>query len=279
MDGYSRIVKVDIKHETLKDRIWPEIRIDTGITVAELKDKLYIKTGTSPSSMALSAHLPNHESTTSVSLDMDEESLYKYGIDEGYVILVRELRTFNGNKILTSSNENKNVQIDISNSSLKYTNPKLYDHYIKQTERVEATGNDSEFQRYQMSDEDYRARNTGVREFIDKMRAGAAKSSISSNAKNADEPTSLEDLREAFPIGSRCSVSPGDRRGEVKFVGLIGGKKVKIGVALDEPLGNSDGTFHSVKYFETHGSNYGGFYDPKNVAVGDFPQFDISDFL
>ena len=76
-----------------------------------------------------------------------------------------------------------------------------------------------------------------------------------------------------------CQVCPGDRRGEVKFIGEVPQMKAGgywVGVAFDEPVGLHDGTIKGEKYFECN-PRYGSFVRGKNVICGDFPEIDIMD--
>ena len=71
----------------------------------------------------------------------------------------------------------------------------------------------------------------------------------------------------------------GSRRGEVKFVGKVPelGPGFWVGVILDEPTGDSDGSVKGKKYFETNGgAKFGLFVRPKEMRVGDFPV--VNDF-
>ena len=79
-------------------------------------------------------------------------------------------------------------------------------------------------------------------------------------------------------MNSRCQVQPGSRRGEIAYIGQIddlGSGGHWVGVILDEPLGKTDGSVNSVRYFEAPGPNRGGFFRGKNVDCGDFPEIDI----
>lgn len=50
-----------------------------------------------------------------------------------------------------------------------------------------------------------------------------------------------------------------------------------MGVQLDEPMGDSDGTAKGKKYFEVPGgSKFGIFVRPKDITVGEFPP--LNDF-
>ena len=51
-----------------------------------------------------------------------------------------------------------------------------------------------------------------------------------------------------------------------------------VGVKLDEPLGNSNGTVKGVKYFQAE-DKYGSFVRPNVIEIGDFPVLDLDDEL
>jgi tubulin-folding cofactor B len=74
-------------------------------------------------------------------------------------------------------------------------------------------------------------------------------------------------------LGQRCSVSPGDRRGEVCYIGQVKGlaSGYWIGVRLDEPQGKNDGSIKDVRYFEAS-KNFGSFARPPKVTCGDYPE-------
>ncbi len=81
-------------------------------------------------------------------------------------------------------------------------------------------------------------------------------------------------------VGDRAEVTPGAKRGEVKFVG----NNVKnlplgwwVGIQYDEPVGKNDGSVKGVRIFQCP-DGYGGFVRPNNVSVGDFPPIDDFDF-
>lgn len=46
-----------------------------------------------------------------------------------------------------------------------------------------------------------------------------------------------------------------------------------LGVILDEPLGNSNGSVNGVKYFETY-NKYGLFQWRDDLEIGDYPPID-----
>lgn len=93
------------------------------------------------------------------------------------------------------------------------------------------------------------------------------------SSQNVYDETSVQHAT----IGSRCQVHPGGRRGQVAWIGQFVQKSNKpgwwIGVALDEPLGNNDGSCDGVRYFTPAGGDrHGCFARGPNVEVGDFPE-------
>lgn len=84
-----------------------------------------------------------------------------------------------------------------------------------------------------------------------------------------------EEVDAAFPIGGRCECDPGARRGAIAHAGpVINAKGIWIGVRLDEPQGQNDGTKDGKRYFDCPGDKYGLFAKPENVRVGDYPELD-----
>ena len=71
----------------------------------------------------------------------------------------------------------------------------------------------------------------------------------------------------------------GQRRGEVKFVGKAKelGLGYWVGVQLDEPTGDTNGTVNGTVLFQAPSSKFGIFVRPKEVEVGDFPAVDEFD--
>lgn len=80
----------------------------------------------------------------------------------------------------------------------------------------------------------------------------------------------------AIPVGARCEVAPGGRRGDVRFVGPVPSLPPGwwVGVAYDEPLGKHDGAApDGARVFEC-APGHGAFVRPAAVTVGDFPPVD-----
>jgi tubulin-folding cofactor B len=80
-------------------------------------------------------------------------------------------------------------------------------------------------------------------------------------------------------VGDRCEIQPGGRRGRVAWVGsILPDLEYWVGVILDEPVGQNDGTFKATgeRYFEAP-PRYGAYCRGKNVETGDFPERDLFD--
>ncbi|EDO06922.2 CAP-Gly domain family protein [Babesia bovis T2Bo] len=259
----QRVVKVDLRHSLMPDRRWPEIRLQSSMTVSELKNKLYANTGTHPSDMTLYAYAPYNVQQTQVLLDNDSANLDTYGIEDGHIIYIR-----------AATSSRSDTTYPVGSSRMNFSNSRLQKHYQEQLQRCQELGDDEAFEKYKMSDDDYALRAQDLRNFISQMRTRAG-------LKVADDPSSknaktIAELKEEYTIGTRCSVSPGEIRGSVQFVGIVNNKTL-IGVELDEPLGNSDGTINGTRVFNARGGKYAGFYPPEQVEVGDFPEVDPFD--
>ena len=72
----------------------------------------------------------------------------------------------------------------------------------------------------------------------------------------------------------------GERRGEIAYVGKVAGMGAGfwLGVRLDEPTGENNGTYKGKQYFEAM-DKCGVFVRPMDLQVGDFPEKDIFDEL
>ncbi|EEC48107.1 predicted protein, partial [Phaeodactylum tricornutum CCAP 1055/1] len=79
-------------------------------------------------------------------------------------------------------------------------------------------------------------------------------------------------------VGQRCQVEPGQRRGEIAFIGKLSQEKPGhwVGVRFDEPVGQNNGVDNGVVFFEAM-DRYGAFVRGKKVVTGDFPERDIFD--
>lgn len=124
----------------------------------------------------------------------------------------------------------------------------------------------SQVKKFEITDEDYDQRTGTFREW--KRQHGIP---VKGEVKVNDAPP------EGVEVGNRCEVELSDHshhRGTVQFVGKTEGTKgYWIGVELDEPFGNSNGTHKGKKYFDCD-DNFGVFLRSAKVKVGDYPPID-----
>ncbi len=94
-------------------------------------------------------------------------------------------------------------------------------------------------------------------------------------APKITDPDFMKEEAAAMSVGQRCSVEPGDRRGQVMYVGQVDGLPMGywIGIKYDEPLGKNDGSVKGKKFFDAP-PGYGAFVRPDKVKVGDYPEVD-----
>eukprot|EP00181_Compsopogon_caeruleus_P006449 CAMPEP_0184681154 /NCGR_PEP_ID=MMETSP0312-20130426/4106_1 /TAXON_ID=31354 /ORGANISM="Compsopogon coeruleus, Strain SAG 36.94" /LENGTH=256 /DNA_ID=CAMNT_0027131789 /DNA_START=100 /DNA_END=870 /DNA_ORIENTATION=- len=128
--------------------------------------------------------------------------------------------------------------------------------------------------KYVMDEESYNKRAVSVRRFKEERQRALVEEAEGASQEGA--------VRELPQVGQRCVVSPGDRRGEVRYVGDdqgVGlGPGTWVGVRFDEPVGKNDGTIRGIRFFEDCPSRFGGVVRPSFVEVGDFPpeEFDLA---
>jgi tubulin-folding cofactor B len=126
----------------------------------------------------------------------------------------------------------------------------------------------SSVKKYEISEVDYNKRNDTVRKFKQKLLNDPTYlSMIEKNQGNTyEEEASL------IEVGSRCLLGDGFRRGEVKFVGIVKeiGYGFYVGIQLDEPTGENNGSVKGKKYFECD-DKFGTFVRPNYIKCGDFP--------
>lgn len=125
----------------------------------------------------------------------------------------------------------------------------------------------STVKKYEISNEDYAKRENNVKKFRKQLKNDP-------NYKKVIEEKipSFEAQAKEIEVGLRCLLGDGLRRGEVKYVGKCKemGNGYWIGIALDEPYGDNNGSFGNKKYFECL-ENFGIFVRPSYVKTGDFP--------
>ena len=137
--------------------------------------------------------------------------------------------------------------------------------------------------KYKIEEEKYNARQDTFVKFKEK-------NPVLFKAKPKPEETAEAEQVAAIKVGNRCQILKTKARGEVKYVGKVPEKGAGywIGVALDEPLGDSDGKYFFFakshycfrvkgKSYFTINMKYGVFAKPSEVQVGDFPPEDIDE--
>jgi tubulin-folding cofactor B len=244
-------LRLDVTHSNLVQR-WHDILFSEDMTVLQAKEKLYRHGGTPCAWQEL--YLRRGGSDTVYLMD-ENKTLGYYGARSGMEIHIKDLDP----------------------------------HSISKHGGLEDV---SQVEKYEMPDEEYDKLKNSVRAIKREEAARAAakkKAEAAARAEAGEEGEELggdnaesakplemtiEEAQAAFPVGSRCEVDPGARRGEVCHVGhIINAKGVWIGARLDEPLGQNDGTKDGKKYFDCQ-PKYGCFAKPASVRVGDYPERD-----
>jgi len=242
-------VLLHVSHSNLKAEFM-EIRFDRHMTVMRVKERVQSNCGTSPSAMTL--QLKDWHNQLVCTMDDDNKMLGYYSPEDGWVLHIVDTDPFSLSK----------------------------GGWLEDVNLVE---------KYKISDESYNKREHTYRKFkADKLKEDPGWTIEKEMAKKRgveyvpayNEPTTdpdhMKELCDGFEVGMRCSVEPGDKRGEVKYVGPSqGGVPLGwwVGVQYDEPVGKNDGTSKGVPYFECP-NGYGSLLRPNLVKVGDYPEID-----
>lgn len=235
-------MRMDVTHSNLEQR-WHDLLFHEDMTVQSVKEKLYRHCGSGISHMEL--YLRRGGDT--MFLYDDRKTLKHYGAGNGMEIHIKDTDVY-------SLSRNGGLE-DVS-----------------------------QVEKYNISEEDYEKRANTVRAY---KRAEEQRKAQQAARRESGEGESLEpeegsanqltmaELTAAYPIGSRCEVQPGGRRGGIAFVGPVANTNgLWVGVCLDEPQGMNDGTKDGKHYFDCPGPKYGCFCKPEHVKVGDFPPID-----
>lgn len=232
------LVQVNVTHSNLKQFV-QELRLDLHSPVGSIKERLYTFNGSNIGLMEL--HLRDESGNFVCVLNDDSRPLGYYGVRNGMEIHVKDNDPFS----LSRDGGLDDVSL---------------------------------VKKWRMSDEEYDKREKTYRAWKrEQIRKDPnwVPPHIAAARKRQEELvmlySNIECIRD-IKVGLRCSVSPGDRRGEVCFIGNVEGLAggYWIGVKLDEPLGRNDGSINGRKYFDAD-HNCGVFARPDNVEVGDFP--------
>jgi len=228
-------VRLDVTHSNLEQK-WHDLLFPLDMTVGDVKAKLYRHGGTSCCAQEL--FLRRGPGDT-IFLHDERLTLRHFGTASGMAIHIKD------------------------------TDP----HSISANGGLE---NVNLVQKYVMDDDTYDSLENTVRakKRAEKaMREAQRAAELAANPP-AQRPETPRDVAEKYPLGARCEINPGGRRGEVAYLGKIkGAEGTWIGVRLDEPLGANDGSKDGKKYFECP-PKYGAFGRIENVEVGDFPEID-----
>lgn len=239
-------VLLQVSHSKLAAR-FPEIRLDRHMTIDAVKRKLNNMTGTALTSMVL--QLKDEAGRLVAPLDDDGRKLGYYSPHDGWCVHI----------------------IDTDENSLAATG------WLEDVSKVE---------KYVMSDEDYAARDNTFRKYREaKLREDPTwtlqkemciRRGVPYTAPTPVGPDHLADAAAALQPGQRCCVEPGERRGEIKYVGRVEGlaEGFWVGVAFDEPLGKNDGATKGGRRYFACAPGHGAFVRPDKVAAGDFPPLD-----
>lgn len=234
------LLLLNVTHSNLRETHIQQLRVDARTTVGELKDKLYLHTGTRPAHMRL---FHRDASRGMVPLGNSEaDTLSRCAVQSGDTVHI--------------------VDDDPHSASAG--------GWLEDTSLVP---------KYTLSDEAYAKKQGSYAKFREKMREKDPSWTMAGAIRKKQQESQNKSLPEGIAVGRRCSVTPGGKRGEVAFVGedlkdLPSGWW--IGVRYDEPVGKNDGSVKGVRYF-TAPDKFGGLVRPTNVAVGDYPPLSIDD--
>lgn len=231
-------VTLNVSHSNLHTTRFAELRLDLRMSVSELKDRLYKHCGTRPSSMTVL--LRDRSGKINAELTDENAKLGFYSAQNGDTLFV--------------------VDDDPNSASAN--------GWLENTDLVE---------KYTISEEAYNKRANTYRKFRQEQLQRDPNWSMSGSAsKNWTEADLDESNKPEMRVGDRVEVTPGGKRGEIRFVDhglkdLPGGWW--IGIRYDEPVGKNDGVVKGVRYFSAEKA-HGALVRPSRVTVGDFPPLD-----
>lgn len=192
-----------------------------------------------------------------------------------------------------------NGHIELTTGTLQQYNPNIHGDYIHIVDndpysnaKNGAYEDLSQVKKYVMSDAEYAKRTDSVRAFklaqqqqrqADETAGLKAPTMIKTGMTEQNSEFGLEteeQIRQRIHVGDRCSVSPGDRRGVVRYIGLVPELVIPdfvwIGVELDEPVGKHNGMVGGKRYFNA-AEKCGTFVKAFAVKTGDYPERDPFD--
>ena len=237
------LVRLNVTHSHTKT-VLAEQRFYSSTKIYEVKNHLSKKYGTLPEYMKLklikrlvleSNSNSNNNNNNNAILEDEEKSLGEYGVEDLDTIHVTDT---NPNSVMVLNNFD-----DVST-----------------------------VKKYEISEEDYDKRDDSVRKFRQKLEKNTDYISMIKDNKGE----TYEEQAKTFEVGKRCLLGDGTRRGEIAYVGKVPTLEYGyfIGIKLDEPLGDCNGSVGGKEYFKCE-DNFGVFVRPDFVKMGDFPPEDI----
>ncbi len=225
-----------VTHSSLQ--IQSQKNFDTNLSIAALKEKLYITVGTAPQDMTVELY-DSKDSLISSNLD-DSKLLREYPVGEYYRIPV----------------------VDNTNSATNLFNDASVEKYKISEEAYDARENTFRKWKQQQS----AAGNITV------TTSNTTTSNHSKAEQLEEEESKMKTLVEErqIKVGSRCEMDDElQSRGVVKFVGKTQfGTGIWVGIQLDEPMGKNNGSVKGVSYFQCE-DKFGIFVKPDHVQCGE----------
>ncbi|KAK3576773.1 hypothetical protein CHS0354_014587 [Potamilus streckersoni] len=216
-----------------------ERRFQKNMTIADLKGKLELLTGSSAGNMKLEVY--NKDNELICKLHNEEALLGSYPVDDGMRIHVVDPTL----KLGEFEDLSKVKKLELSDED-----------YTKRTDSVRAFKEKNKLGRFQEVDPEEKKR---------------------LEEEKLQKKKQEQEKAESMKVGDRCEVRvPGQpvKRGVVKYIGTTEFKPgYWVGVQYDEPLGKNDGSVNGKRYFDCP-EKYGGFVKPEQVETGNFPEED-----
>lgn len=294
-DLHEDTLLLDLTHCNLKQR-HIEIRFDKHTTISSLRDKIYQKTGTRPQYQRLQFF--SSPGTSSPPMwdiapgQNDARMLGYYSLDNGMCVHCIDLDPHSASKGGGYEDTSLVKKYEMSDEEYNKRKGTLRDWGRQQKEKDSNFTLAKHAKEHREMMEAQRQAKLGLElpkgfEYDGNGKVVRIEEEPISENNNKENEAAVSEFDEetvkGIETGMRCEIAPGKRRGSIAFVGEvaeIGNGGYWVGVVFDEPVGRTDGTTKCGKrYFETPGTNYGGFVRGKNVQVGDFPEVDIMDEL
>jgi tubulin-folding cofactor B len=216
-------LRLDCSHSNLHQR-YHDLLFHEEMTIQACKDKLYKHCGSSVGQMEL--YLRRGGGDTIFMMD-DQRTLKFYGAKNGMEIFIKDNDPY-------SLSANGGLE-DVSQvEKFELTE----DQYDKKKNTVRAWKRDEQEKKETGLPQDDQFKYYGGGYFT--KNGGGTAVPAEPQAEVFEDP---EEVLARMPLGSRCEVDPGGRRGAVAFVGKVQGLKgAWVGVRLDEPQGLNDGS-------------------------------------